>query len=194
MIRLTLFLCAGLFLLMLIGGQDRGQLRPGLARAAAERAAEPVTAPVAVADAEEEPAPVLVTAAPVAAPDPEPAPVVTAAAEPAAPEVDAAATAVIGDVPVFTLSTFADGAAVISPAAGASAPDPGGDVQVFYISGRSVNVREGPGTENPVLARLTRGEAVGVVWTDDTGWARVRIEGDGIEGYVSTDFLSPTAP
>ncbi len=45
-----------------------------------------------------------------------------------------------------------------------TSPEPAGDVA--YVDARSVNVREGPGTGNPVLTRLTRGEAVTIVSTE----------------------------
>ena len=35
MLRLTVLLCAALFVTLLIGGDDKGQMRPGLARAIA---------------------------------------------------------------------------------------------------------------------------------------------------------------
>lgn len=67
------------------------------------------------------------------------------------------------------------------------------DGQVMFVSGRSVNVRGGPSTQDSVVGRVTRGEAVMVVWVEDNGWARIRVEGDGIDGYMSMDFLSDTA-
>ena len=36
MFKLTALLCAAMFMALLIGGEDRGQLRPGLAKAAAQ--------------------------------------------------------------------------------------------------------------------------------------------------------------
>ncbi len=47
MFRLTAFLCIGIYAAMLIGGQDRGQLRFGLMQAEADKAAQAVAvAPV----------------------------------------------------------------------------------------------------------------------------------------------------
>ncbi|MDT8854497.1 SH3 domain-containing protein [Paracoccaceae bacterium Fryx2] len=62
---------------------------------------------------------------------------------------------------------------------------------VWYVTAGAVNVREGPSTDYAVVGRLTRGEAALVVWHEDDGWARIRIEGDGIEGFVATRFLAP---
>ena len=64
----------------------------------------------------------------------------------------------------------------------------------MYVAGRSVNVRGGPSTNNPVVGRLGRGEAVLVVWVEGNGWARVRVEGDGIDGYISAGLLTDQAP
>lgn len=73
-------------------------------------------------------------------------------------------------------------------------PDAATLQDVRYVTGRSVNVRGGPSTAEGVVAKLTRGEAVNVVWIEDNGWARIRVEGDGIDGYMSADFLTQTAP
>jgi hypothetical protein len=176
MFKLTALLCMGMFATMMVGGQDRGQLRPGLAQAALEAAQNPApAAPIA-------PEPILAATDTAAAPA-DVAPVATpVVVEQAAPPV-ANATA-----PVFSLATYSDATA---PAPQAPATTEG---TLAYIAGRSVNVREGPGRENPVLTKLSRGEAVTVVWQDDTGWSRIRMEGDGLEGYVSTEFLTATAP
>lgn len=64
---------------------------------------------------------------------------------------------------------------------------------IWHVTARSVNVRSGPCTDSPVVGRVTRGEAVSLVWMEDNGWARILIEGDGIAGYVSTDFLAEGA-
>ena len=64
--------------------------------------------------------------------------------------------------------------------------------RIATVNTRAANVRGGPGTDNDVVARLTRGEEVLVVVEADApdGWALVRIEGDGVEGYVAARLLS----
>lgn len=62
-------------------------------------------------------------------------------------------------------------------------------VVVQYIN-TNANLREGPGTDFAVLARLSAGEAVQVVEALPDGWSRIRIEGDGGEGFVATRLLS----
>ena len=150
MFRLVFLLCAGLFVALLIGGQDRGQLRFGLMSAP-----EDVAPALALAEV---PIPVEVTAAAFA-----PAKPVMVA--PAAPAPEA-----------------------VEPVA---AETPALEAAIFYINAKSVNVRTGPGKSNPVIARLTRDEAVLVISQTDeeNGWSLIRIEGDGVEGYVATQLL-----
>lgn len=189
MLRLTFILCSGLFLVMLLGGRDFGQLRPGLAEAAAEAKAVPVAAAVpavetaalapdaaaVVPDLAMPVAVATVVVAPVAA-----NPVVVAVAP--APVVEPAGTG------VFTLATYADAPdATVTPEASA-------DGEIWYVAGTSLNVRSGPSTDDAVVGKLKRGEAMLVVAREGDEWARIRIEGDGIEGYVATRFLSAEVP
>ncbi len=175
MFKLTAILCAAMFAVLLIAGEDRGQLRPGLANA-------PVVAEIPTA------ASVVVAAAPAPAASADVAPVATPVSVAAA---TTPATEDAIEATVFSLANYADDAGQAAPT-----PAPAADTSsaLAYVDAESVNVREGPGTENPVLARLARGEAVTIVSTDNTGWARIRIEGDGVEGFMSMDYLSATAP
>lgn len=61
---------------------------------------------------------------------------------------------------------------------------------ILAVDTARVNVRSGPGLSAPVIDSLARGEEVLVVAERD-GWARIRIEGDGIEGWVSRRLLRP---
>ena len=187
MLRLTFILCSGLFLEMLLGGRDFGQLRPGLAQAAAV----PVTADVPVVEtvALAEVAPVAAPVA-VAAVVPEP-PFVP---EPAVPmpvvaEVAPEPIAVEPENTVFTLSNYSDPVPEVAPAAEQSS-----EGEIWYVAGNSLNVRSGPSTNDEVVGKLSRGEATLVVWREGEDWARIRIEGDGIEGYVAMRFLTPNVP
>jgi hypothetical protein len=183
MLRLTILLCAGMYAALMIAGEDRGQLRPGLAKAAAEgRLPEPAV----------EPAPEVVTAAPVAEPEPE---VVVTASAPARPEpapyvepIRQVVEAV--EEPVFTLSALPTEEV---PGA-AEAPESDAEGKIFYVTASSVNVREGPSTDASVLGKLDSGEAALVITDVDGEWARIVIQGDGMEGYVAMRFLSPEAP
>lgn len=74
----------------------------------------------------------------------------------------------------------------------AAAPvvEPAQVMPLVYVNATSVNVRQGPSTTDSIIGRLERGESALVVWTDDSGWSRIRIEGDGIEGYVASRYLT----
>ena len=151
MIRLTLLLCGGLFVVMLIGGRDHGQQRFGLM--------VPPAAPVAV----------------VAKVEPK-------AAAPVQPEADVAVFAPAEPV-------MATPVALETTPAVQTAADTG---KVLFVGSRSVNVRSGPGTDFEVVGRLARGEAVLVVADGEgpDGWSLIRIEGDGVEGYVASRLLT----
>lgn len=151
MFKLTFFLCAGLFVAMLVAGQDRGQQRFGLM-------AQPVPAPL---------------------------PVEAVAIAPAADPVIVEASFVPAQ-PVMT----APAPAAAAPAAVAALPEATG--RVLYVDAKSVNVRAGPGKDFDVVDRLKRGEAVLVVAEGEgpDGWSLIRIEGDGIEGYVAARLLT----
>lgn len=191
MIRLLALLGAGMFLALLIGGQDRGQVRQGL-RAAPPAAATPAAATPAAAAAEP------VAAAPPADVDlsgyvPVSAPVATVVAplidspQPAPPAglAPGSAAAQAPEIPTFTLSGLQ-----AAPGADADPAPPA----VRYVAATAINVRQGPSTGQPVVGRLTRNEAVSVVEDTGDGWLRIRIEGDGIEGYVAARLLTDRAP
>lgn len=214
MLRLTFLLIAGMFAALFTLGEDRGQMRPGLALAASEgrldevmAAATTPVAPVAVAPVE--PAPVASVAAVAPAPDPvsEPAAKLlpTLASTEATIEV-APSRKVVQKVeePVFSLSTLGnelvpgeDGSPVVpvasEPEQVAEVPS-GGAGTIWYVNASSVNVRAEPSTEAEILGKLGSGEATLLVAAVDDEWARIVIQGDGVEGYVALRFLSPAAP
>lgn len=212
MLRLTLLLIAGLFAVLFTLGEDKGQLRPGLALADAEgrldevwaeaRAeAAPVPTPVAV----EEPAPLLVAA-------PQPAPVVADTQVAEMPEVAVEVVpgrevVAVVEEPVFSLESYGneavpgeDGAriegAVDTAAASTAMPEvvPGGEGTIWYVNASSVNVRSAPSTDSDVLGKLGSGEAALLVAAVDNEWARIVIQGDGLEGYVALRYLTPESP
>lgn len=199
MLRLTLLLCIGMFAALMIAGQDRGQLRPGLAEAAARKALEG-TDSVTVGDsgsvvAVSAPADDVVVAAPAV--EAETSAPVVARAEPE-PYVEPAREVVTEIAePVFSL------AAVGNEAVPEAAPQPevvsgeglvGGEGTIWYVTANSVNVRAEPSTEADVVGKLASGEATLVVQAVDGDWARIVIQGDGVEGFVALRYLSPEAP
>lgn len=83
-------------------------------------------------------------------------------------------------------------APVVTDVVAAPLPEPevpGGEL--WTVSANSANVREGPGTTFGVLGSLGRGEQVLVLAEENPieGWSRVRLEGDGLEGYIATRLL-----
>jgi uncharacterized protein YgiM (DUF1202 family) len=214
MLRLTILLIVAMGFALETLGQDNGQLRPGLAKAAAEGRLDEVWAEArakeAAADETAEGAFVDVAEAapgPELSPAPEPA---SALAEPIEPDtVVAPVREVVQTVtdPVFTLESFgnepvpgeAEARAGVEPEA-AVLPEVQPDTmaedqgQVWYVKADSVNVRAEPSTEAEILGKLGNGEALLLVASVDDEWAKIVIQGDGIEGYVATRFLSPVAP
>ena len=179
MFRLTVLLCAALFLSMQIMGEDRGQMRQGLIEAekeaaiAAAKVSEAAKSAPKVQEDIASQSNIVAPARPVSNSNGDDQGVVSIAFSPSAPLVTQAPPA---PKPVEA-----------TPVAAAS---PASEGTLMYVSGRSVNVRGGPSTRDAVVGRLTRGEAVTVVWVEDNGWARIRVEGDGVDGYMSMDFLS----
>lgn len=171
MLRWTILLCAGLFLTLQLAGEDRGQKRMGILQGELDALADQNKLARA-----SEPEVVART---------EPAP---RKQKPAAVEVVfSAKPALVTPQPVSAEPAPAE--VIVASASSANA-----EGQLMYVSGRSVNVRGGPSTRNPVVGKLVRGDAVMMVWAEDNGWARIRIEGDGIDGYMSMDFLTDTPP
>jgi uncharacterized protein YgiM (DUF1202 family) len=193
MLRLTLILCIGLFAALMIAGEDRGQLRPGLALAAAGNAADDSVAdstkaaPLTVITAEA-PAAKPAIAAPVVA-SATPAPAATVAPEPYVEPARELVTEVVE--PVFSLAAVGNEAV---PAASQPEVADGGAGTIWYVVANSVNVRAEPSTNAEVLGKLGSGEAALLVQAVDADWARIVIQGDGVEGFVAMRYLSPEAP
>ena len=195
MLRMTLILCAGMYAALMIAGVDRGQLRPGLAEAAAKAAlaessdaastdsvevatAEPVVEPIATVAPSELAAPVAEeTTVAVAAPEPE-------------PYVEPVRTVVTElEEPIFSLASVGNEAVPAAP----EVPD-GGEGTIWYVTASSVNVRAEPSTDAEIVGRLGSGEATLMVQAVDSDWARIVIQGDGVEGFVAIRYLSAEAP
>ncbi|MFN4202569.1 MAG: SH3 domain-containing protein [Tabrizicola sp.] len=186
----------------MIAGEDRGQLRPGLAAAAARMAAaEGVSGSESGPSIPPAEAVTVVSAAPVAdtAPRASAAPVVARAApKPAAPApfVEPAREVVTRlEDPVFSLASLGNEAipAAAEPQAAPEVAD-GGTGTIWYVVANSVNVRAEPSTGAEILGRLGSGEAALLVQQVDADWARIVIQGDGVEGYVAMRYLSSEAP
>lgn len=173
----------------------------------------------AVVDAPDLPAPAILVTAPGAEPArkpfrPAPQPVATASLAskavytPAQPvmETPVFSFAALTEAPAAVLSdTVTDeGSAELEAALPAEEEDAGDDIR--RVLATAINVRSGPSASDPVVGRLTKGEEVLVVADSgsdggsdggpggDSGWLHIRIEGDGVEGYVAARLLGAPTP
>lgn len=96
-------------------------------------------------------------------------------------------------VSLIVLSLFLSGFLfVFTPTSALAQEDsPFGPDVVTATTTFNLNLREGPGTEHPILATLPQGTVVGFTgFTDDTGdWVQVE-SADGHVGWVAAQFLS----
>lgn len=58
------------------------------------------------------------------------------------------------------------------------------------VKATRVNMRQGPGTNFPVIARLTLGHEVEVLSESGTGWLRLRTRPEGTMGWISASLVS----
>ena len=196
MLRMTLILCIGMYAALMIAGVDRGQMRPGLAEAAAKAARD------GVSDVSGAESPVVEEVVKVAAAEPAAKPAAAPVAEPAAaepaPYVEPERQLVTEVAePVFSLASVGNEAVPSvpseEPAAAPEVPE-GGEGTIWYVTANSVNVRAEPSTEAEVVGKLGSGEATLLVQAVDDDWARIVIQGDGVEGFVAMRYLSAEAP
>jgi uncharacterized protein YgiM (DUF1202 family) len=167
MIRLVLALLATLFVTFMIAGADRGQVRYGLMATGSTPVVADTISPESISSSTQD----------VPVED-----VVDAVYVPVETLIDIAETP--SDEPTEVLAE--------APVAEEPAPIVDADKLLLFVSVETANVREGPGKDFNVVDKLTRGEAVTVVSAseDPDGWTLIRIEGDGLEGYISTPLLS----
>jgi uncharacterized protein YgiM (DUF1202 family) len=201
MFKMLVFLCAGLFATLYVLGRDGGAVRDGLAgkvpplMASADRESVPATRLVEVEAPNPKTAKRTERVTPVVAASSEPTPAPLPEKEPATAVLDAAFP--VADPTGDTGLTLA--LPLVDPETEAPAPqalsetDIPADPVVMYVSGSSVNVRSGPSAESEALMRLPRGEAVLVLPSDTPGWSMIRIEGDGVDGYIASRFLTESA-
>jgi len=61
---------------------------------------------------------------------------------------------------------------------------------LWTVTANALNVRSGPSTSNSAMDRIRKGKQVLVI-ARKSGWAHIKIEGDGIDGWVAARFLTP---
>jgi hypothetical protein len=203
MIRYVLLLCLLMVAtLYTLGGRTDAPLRDGLAGKlpplVSESPAEPVTRPADLAAVQQAPAPSLpkaapapASAAPVVRPSPEQAGSSVISAAFAKATAESGSGALAGQSLTLALP-LADAEAPRSAASTSAVEPPTGAEAaptVQYVMANTVNVRTGPSADTKSLTKLDRGEAVMVLPSDTPGWSMIRIEGDGLEGYIASRFL-----
>lgn len=168
MIRLVFLLCGGLYVAALVLGADHGQKRYGLMLADAQPVVA-ITSAAAAGAVNAKPA-VFIPAQPVR-------------------QVVAAPAPVLTSEPVTGLQTV--GMDITPQAQSLPKPEISGGL-LYSVAATQANVRGGPGRSFAVVGNLNKGEQVLVVLEAQPieGWSRIRIEGDGIEGYISTKLLT----
>jgi hypothetical protein len=73
---------------------------------------------------------------------------------------------------------------------GAATIEASGFGDIRTVSGNSVNVRGGPGTEYDVVTQLTRGDSVEVINDSGDGWVQLRPLNGGPVGWMADYLLS----
>ena len=97
----------------------------------------------------------------------------------------------------FTLASLEDGAvglqqvAPSEPVEQAATPEPERDIR--EISGTRVNLRDGPGTIYPIIAKVQLGQQVEVLDDSGTGWLRLRVLPVQQIGWISESLVRKTA-
>jgi hypothetical protein len=100
-----------------------------------------------------------------------------------------------GDAIVLDAESVADALsqALEEPVAEVEAPEETASAPVGNlreVTGDSVNLRDGPGTNFNVVDRLSRGTVINLLESGPDGWVYVEI--NGLTGWMSSDFLGPS--
>lgn len=101
-------------------------------------------------------------------------------------------TALISPVQVVAPVVVAEPAP--EPVEIASIPEPAPERIIWYVTASRVNVRQGPSTNYSVLGKVIYGEAAEIVSDPDADWVKIRIEGDGVEGFIMKRFMTEVDP
>lgn len=174
MFKYLLFFSAAFYLVLLIGGEDRGQQRMGLQGA--------YSLP--------EPQPAMITTAADSSANSLPQPTPKVVAQSAAPTDSLRVLPVEDPIATIQPASLSDTSAD-SP--GDTAPAEPLDDGTRFITADAANVRAAADRAAAVIGRLERDEIVRILETSGD-WVHVRIEGDGIDGYVHRRLISSAPP
>jgi len=123
----------------------------------------------------------------------EPTPVAVATVEPEAPPgPEVTRAAMITPVAVMTPVVAPEPAP--EPVVAEITPEPEPERTIWYVTGSRVNVREGPSTNYTVLGKVLYGDAAEIISDPDADWVKIRIEGDGVEGFIMKRFMTNVDP
>jgi uncharacterized protein YgiM (DUF1202 family) len=109
-----------------------------------------------------------------------------------APETTRAALISPVEVAVPVVVNTPEPVAVAIVAIPEPAPEP--ERIIWFVTGSRVNVRGGPSTNYDVLGKVVYGEAAEIISDPDADWVKIRIEGDGIEGFIMKRFMTDVDP
>ncbi|NVK15227.1 MAG: SH3 domain-containing protein [Rhodobacteraceae bacterium] len=73
-------------------------------------------------------------------------------------------------------------------------PQPAPEPDIRQIRASRVNMRQGPGTNYPVITRLLGGDEVIVFEDSGTGWLHLRAPGKGKVGWIAASLVSKKRP
>jgi hypothetical protein len=192
MLRLLILFGITFYGVMIVFGEDQGQLRAGLRDA--PMATAPAAAPVVVADSAEAQPAAPVVAVPDQAQRILPMPQDNAATQPSpmptAVELAEQALLQTASIPI-EIATDTVTETVTDTATETGLP---ATATLRWVAVESANVRAQPGRYGAIAGRVERNDVVQVLWMEDNGWARIRMEGDGADGFVFGDLLTDVEP
>ncbi|AVW92237.1 SH3 domain-containing protein [Celeribacter baekdonensis] len=95
------------------------------------------------------------------------------------------------DTPAHTVATATTRVSNPEKLAGLLQPAPmdAPELDLREVTATRVNVRSGPSTNNEVLGQVHFAEIVQVLSPVENGWVEISVEGDGVSGYMSANFL-----
>jgi hypothetical protein len=192
MFRLTILLALVIGAAMLTGGRDLTSDEMAALGRVPPEPQRPEPEPTQVATPE-----------PQTAPTPQPVAQETAPADRLTPPAIPAAPVVSGDAVAAAVEMAMSNDAIegIGTATGPEAPSVEAEIdaalsesQVWFVNADRVNVREGPSTGYGVVGQIVFGEATEILSDPLDEWVKIRIQGDGVEGYVARRFLQDSEP
>lgn len=96
--------------------------------------------------------------------------------------------------PLYGVVAAVDSAGVAAAAASENvAKIEAAQAEMWYVTGSSVNLREGPGTGNAVVGKLVFGDEAQVIG-DENGWYQIKTIDGTASGWIFGKFLADSRP